>query len=83
MDVILRLEDRYGGRWCGVEFGGNENGKGIKAAQPIPFCEAVGQPGMWPIGLEGVHMPHLHDCGVVVRVIEYHPAHGVLDHHQA
>jgi len=56
MDVILRLEDRYGGRWCGVEFGGNENGKGIKAAQPIPFCEAVGQPGMWPIVLEGVQM---------------------------
>jgi uncharacterized protein (DUF169 family) len=58
MDVILRFEDRYGGRWCGVEFGRNENGKGIESARPIPFCEAVGQPGMWPIVLEGVQM----DC---------------------
>ena len=58
MDLILSLEDRFGGRWCGVAFGENENGKGVPTPLSVPFCVAVGRPDMWPIVLEG----QLTDC---------------------
>ncbi len=51
MDLIYFLEHQFGGRWCGVKFGGGDKGHSRLTARPMSFCQAVGQSGRWPIVL--------------------------------
>lgn len=41
MDEARILEEKLGGRWCGVAFGENGRHEGRAAKQPLRFCEAV------------------------------------------
>ena len=51
MDLIYFLERQFGGRWCGVKFGGVNQRNSRRAARPMSFCQAVAQSGKWPIVL--------------------------------
>ena len=51
MDEIQFLENRFGGRWCGIVFDRNCTGEGPKTHEQMPFCKALAKSQSWPIEL--------------------------------
>jgi uncharacterized protein (DUF169 family) len=51
MDETRFLENRFGGRWCGIKFDWDGNGQDCSEKRPISFSQAIAQSQNWPIAL--------------------------------